>query len=54
MSTATPLANSAQVAAIAAMAIPILRQFAAEIAKLPPEQQTQRIAKVLAAMRGDT
>jgi len=27
--------------------------FLGEISKLPPEQQTQRIAKVLAAMRGD-
>ena len=36
-----------------ALAMPLVKQFVAEIAKLPPEQQTQRIAKVMAAMRGD-
>jgi hypothetical protein len=36
-----------------ALAMPLVTQFAAELVKLPPEQQTQRIARVLAAMRGD-
>jgi len=33
--------------------VPLVQGFLGEISKLPPEQQTQRIAKVLAAMRGD-
>jgi len=35
-----------------ALAMPLVRQFAAEISKLPPEEQTKCIAKVLAALRG--
>jgi|SoiMethySBSTD1v2_1073268.scaffolds.fasta_scaffold253088_3 hypothetical protein len=53
MSTTTPLANPAAVAAIMATAMPILRQFAAEIAGLAPDEQQRRINKVLLAMRGD-
>jgi hypothetical protein len=41
------------ITAVMALAMPLVHQFAAEIAKLPPEEQTKRIAKVLAAMRGD-
>jgi hypothetical protein len=37
-------------AAVMALATPLIHQFATEIAKLPPEQQAQRIAK---AMHGD-
>jgi hypothetical protein len=36
-----------------ALATPLVLQFADELAKLPPEEQQKRIAKVLAAMRAD-
>ena len=51
--TTTPIASPAEVAAIMALAMPLIQTFAAELVKLPPEEQTQRIAKMLAAMRGD-
>ena len=35
-----------------ALATPLIHQFATEIAKLPTEERTRRIAKVLGAMRG--
>jgi hypothetical protein len=40
-------------AALMALATPRIHAFATEISRLPPEDQTKRIAKVLAAMRGD-
>jgi hypothetical protein len=55
MSTAKPhiAPMTPETAAVMALAMPLVTQFAAEIAKLPPEQQQKRIAKVLAAMRED-
>jgi len=51
--TKPPLAMSPDTAAIMALAMPLVQAFAAEIARLPAEEQNRRIAKVLAAMRED-
>ena len=53
MSATTKPPMTPDLAAVMALATPLIHQFATEIAKLPPELQTQRIAKVLDAMRGD-
>ena len=54
MSTAVkpPVPMTPETAAMA-LAMPLVQTFAAEIVKLTPDAQQKRIAKVLAAMRGD-
>jgi hypothetical protein len=56
MSTAKPpiAPMTPETAAVMALVMPLIQAFLSEISKLPPEQQTQRIARVLAALRGDT
>ena len=53
MSTAIkpPVPMTPDLAAVMALATPLIHAFAAEISKLPVEEQQRRIAKVLAAMR---
>jgi hypothetical protein len=48
MTTAKPpIAPTPELAAVMALAMPLVHQFTAEIAKLAPEQQQKRVAKVL-------
>ena len=51
--TKAPMAMTSDLAAIMALATPLIHSFATEISKLPVEEQQRRIAKVLAAMRDD-
>ena len=48
-----PIPMTPNMAAVMALATPLIQQFAAEIARLSPEEQNRRIAKVLAAMRDE-
>jgi hypothetical protein len=48
-----PIAPNPADIALMGLVMPLVQGFLLEIATLSPEEQTQRIAKVLAAMPGD-
>jgi hypothetical protein len=52
--TKPPIPMTPELAAVMALATPLIHSFATEIAKLPVEEQQRRIAKVLAAMRDES
>ena len=48
-----PIPMTPGFSAVIALATPLIHAFAMEISKLSVEEQKRRMAKVLAAMRGD-
>ena len=52
--TKPPMPMTPDLAAIMALATPLIHAFATEISKLSVEEQQRRISKVLAAMRDES
>ena len=46
------LSTSSDVQAVMPLIVPLITQFMAEVAKLPPEQRMARINRVLEALNG--